>query len=104
MSRRPFSVRGFHDLFCICSIIVLVSLWAGPQAQGQICVDPVQGDVNGDCIVDIYDLAEMASNWLYDCWAVQGQECTLPPGIYVAGEWGNNTMSCGDWNNPCATI
>ena len=32
--------------------------------EGSICLDPPQGDVNGDCIVDTADLAAFIAEWL----------------------------------------
>ncbi|MBN2018809.1 MAG: hypothetical protein JW749_01140 [Sedimentisphaerales bacterium] len=33
------------------------------------CDYELSGDLNADCIVDFYDFAKMASNWLIDCYA-----------------------------------
>ena len=36
-------------------------------AMVRSCEYKLSGDLNGDCKVDFYDFAAMASNWLIDC-------------------------------------
>jgi beta propeller repeat protein len=42
------------------------------------CPYVLAGDFNGDCIVDLYDFAAMASNWLIDCLAEPGNPVCVP--------------------------
>ena len=41
----------------------------GPEPP-PVCIEEIEGDVNGDCKVDFTDFAKMANNWL---------ECNLDP-------------------------
>ena len=36
------------------------------QASISYCANSVDGDINGDCVVDFKDFAVMASHWLED--------------------------------------
>ena len=37
-----------------------------PTTFSGLCPEQIDGDINGDCKVDMYDFAVMASNWLFD--------------------------------------
>ena len=42
--------------------------------DASICVEPVPGDQNGDCVIGIADLLEVVSDWL-DCYIVPSSAC-----------------------------
>ncbi|AQQ72464.1 hypothetical protein SMSP2_02849 [Limihaloglobus sulfuriphilus] len=42
------------------------------------CDYSLMGDLNGDCRVDLLDLAKMASNWLIDCKQTPGDPACVP--------------------------
>jgi len=42
--------------------------------DASICVEPVPGDQNGDCVIGIADMLELVSDWL-DCYIVPSSAC-----------------------------
>ncbi len=51
----------------------------GLRLVPQVCPFLLAGDLNRDCVVNLYDLAQMAQNWLVDCYRDSAHpDCQTP--------------------------
>lgn len=64
MDETYFTPADYNDAVCVSSY----ATWVNSVVQEPVCTAPVTGDLNGDCMVNMEDLAVVASAWLRsDC-------------------------------------
>ena len=65
--RDPANPAAAYPDYLVGLRISYFQAWMSAQISSD-CTEPLEGDFNGDCIVDIIDLMEFAGNWMRtDC-------------------------------------
>ena len=62
-----------------CIIVTFLIVLCIASVSFSECSYILSGDYNKDCKIDMYDLANFASNWLTDCNSIDNSSCVYDP-------------------------